>query len=91
MCPLVSVCPSQGIYQPNYVDVNVSVATQEKNPIGCQRDVRKIIHAFLSMNTMDNQFIIVTQVIVIQVITKLSYLCIAFFYPNYYSRKWETE
>ncbi len=36
MCPLVSVCPSQGIYQPNYVDVNVSVGTQEKIPLAAK-------------------------------------------------------
>lgn len=60
-----------------------------KNPIGSQRDVRKIIHAFLSMNTiMDNQVIIVMQVIVIQVITKLSYLCIALQFKKFFLHLW---
>ncbi len=40
MCPLLSVCPSQGIYQANSVDVHVSVATQKKKshwqPERCQ-------------------------------------------------------
>lgn len=61
----------------------------EKNPIGSQRDVRKRIHAFLSINTiMDNQVIIVMQVIVIQVLTKLSYLCIALQFKKFSLHLW---
>lgn len=88
MCPLLSVCPSQGIYQANSVDVHVSVATQKKIPLAA-RDVRKRIHAFLSINTiMDNQVIIVMQVIVIQVLTKLSYLCIALQFKKFSLHLW---
>lgn len=36
MCPLLFVCPSQGIYQANSVDVHVSAATQKKIPLAAR-------------------------------------------------------